>query len=1117
MEIGGSGSTQLILGLDIGANSIGWSLFEPDSAYLAETGRLEPGKLFWDERGPAVGAHVFEAGVENYFGSGQGKEESRNAKRRLMRAQRRMAQRRARRQAKCYNLLANAGLLPKLPSDSEDPRATRDETIKQLDKQLSEGLSKEDYSRLPYYLRVCALDQKLEPFKLGRALYHLAQRRGFLSNRKDAEKEGDEDLGVVKGQIAEIDAEIDPTGANGKPRTLGELLYRLNSPERRVRKHYTSRKQYKDEFEAIWQAQQPHHREVLNDAFKKRLHHAIFFQRPLKSQAHLIGVCDIYDGVRHRPARRRAPMHLLAVQRFRYLQKVNDLLIVGKGDKSRALNPDEREKLVHVLERNGELKFSDAKKLLNLPRGEKFNLEAGGEKGFKGNRTAADLLQYFGENRWFAFSEVERNRIVEDVYSILDPEALRCRMIKAWGMSEASAAALVGEKGMKLESDYASLSRQATETLLPLMEQGKPYATARKELFGEVEERPALDALPPVAEFLPSLRNPVVSRSLTELRRLVNAIIKRYGKPALIRVELAREMKKSSKGRDEILKQNRQRNKERRDVAERIIKECGIRDPKPSDIEKALLWEECGGDCPYTGKSIAFCDLFGGKVDVEHIIPFSRYLDNRFMNKTLCWAEENRNRKRNKTPFEAYTEAELNEIIQRVSRFKGDKFITSRKLERFSIKSKEELDELFGGFTEADMRNTAYAARLALDFLGTLYGLQLGGSHRYDASGTQRIQPVNGGITAKLREEWGLLSIIGKREDGRKSRDDHRHHAVDAACVAMTSRRTVQILQTAAARAVEQGRRRFGGKGAVKPPYPEFYDQIARAVDTINVSHRVDKRVSGPIHEETIYSPPRNQHGHRDEGGPYTHVRKEVDKLSDKDIKNIVDPKIRERVELKLKELGWEGKAFAATAGAKHPFADPNQHPTLPTKDGRLIPVHKVRIRKKNSVERIGRGVTERHVQLGNNHHVEIIQTIDRKGKPKWEMRFVTMLEAYTRQKQGLPIVDRTVGPDEEFICSLVGGDAFIWEAEKGKPEVFRVRTLDAGNKRIAFVRNRDARQKKAMLDADKEASAAAKRRGGKRSKADRSFHEESALQLQNGSFQKVIITPLGDVRPVND
>src|SRR5690606_25921492 len=163
-------------------------------------------------------------------------------------------------------------------------------------------------------------------------------------------------------------------------------------------------------------------------------------------------------------------------------------------------------------------------------------------------------------------------------------------------------------------------------------------------------------------------------------------------------------------------------------------------------------------------------------------------------------------------------------------------------------------------------------------------------------------------------------------------------------------------------------------KDVVKPPYPEFYDQLCQAVDKINVSHRVDKRVSGPIHEETIYSPPRNQNGHREESGPYTHVRKEVDKLSEKDVPNIVDRRIRERVEQKLKELGWGGKAFASTAGKKHPFADPKQHPTLPTKDGRQIPIHKVRIRKKNTVQRIGRGVTERHVQLGNNHHVEIVQ-----------------------------------------------------------------------------------------------------------------------------------------------
>lgn len=1091
--------TRCILGLDIGANSIGWALFEPDADYLNAHGNLEPGRLVWGEKGPAMGAHVFEAGVENYFGSGQGKEESRNSKRRAMRAQRRMAQRRARRQAKTYNVLAAAGLLPELPPDTEDSRQARDHALKQLDRELSAGLPPEQAARLPYYLRARALDHRLEPLQLGRALYHLAQRRGFLSNRKDGGKEDDDEKSVVKSQIKATDEQIDTTGAGGKPRTLGEYLFRVGSPQLRVRRRYTSRKQYKDEFEALWQAQQAHHPSVLTEGecgLKKRLHNAIFYQRPLKSQSHLIGVCDIFDGVRHKPARRRAPMHLLAVQHFRYLQRVNDTTILDKDGRARPLTPEEREKLIHQLQRNREVRFSDAKKLLNLRRTDKFNLEAGGEKGFKGNRTAADLIPFIGENRWFQMSESDRNRLVEDIYSILDPDALQKRLVKAWGVPGKDAAALTEE--VTLESDYASLSRQAIETLLPAMERGTPFATARKESFGEVEEQPVLAMLPPVVEFLPSLRNPVVSRALTELRRLINAIIRRYGKPALIRIELAREMQKSAKVRDDILKQNRQRQKERERAAERIIRECGIKNPRASDITKVLLWEESGGICPYTGESIAFCDLFSGKVDVEHIIPFSRYLDDTFVNKTLCMADENRHRKRNKTPFEAYSANELSPIIERVRKFKGDERTRTRKLERFEISSSEELDAAFGGFTEADMRNTAYASRLALDFLGTLYGLQPGGSHRHDATGVQRIQPVNGGVTAKLREEWDMLSIIGKREDGRKSRDDHRHHAVDAACVAMTSRRTVQVLQTAASRAVEQGRRRFGGRGVVPQPYPEFKDQIAQAAATINVSHRVDKRVSGPIHEETIYSPPRNEHGHRDDDAPYTHVRKEVDKLSEKDVPNIVDPKVRERVELRLRELGFTGKAFAATAGKKHPFADPKEHPTLPTRDGRLIPIHKVRIRKKNTVERIGRGVNARHVQLGNNHHVEIIQAIDKKGKPKWEMRFVTMLEAYCRQRDGLPIVDRTVGPDEEFICSLVGGDAFIWEAEKGKPEVFRVRTINMANNRLEFIRNRDARMKAEVLKT-------------------KEWYQAAPSALASKGFQKVIITPLGDVRPVDD
>lgn len=1116
------------LSLDIGANSIGWACLACD-----EEG--EPCALL---NGISLGAHVFDAGVENFFGSGQGKEESRGAKRRAARMMRRQLRRRARRQARTYNLLAAAGLLPALSvnkprtSDGTARREyqsalalARDAAIKALDMQLAAKFdTPQAIEHLPYFLRARALDYRLEPHELGRALYHLAQRRGFKSARKGGSKEADEERSTVLKAIKDLRAELEPEGKDGKARTLGEFFARKLAKGEPVRRNWTGRRMYQDEFAALWKAQSAHLPAILTEDLRVALAGrngdggAMFHQRPLRIQDHLIGVCDIYDGVKRRPEQKRAPWYCLEAQRFRMLQKVNDLRILDANGDARELTPEQRKTLVDALELNAKVSLKRPRKnddprlnlpdLLGLNKKEKVNFMGGDEDtapDLPGNRTAASLAAIFGENKWRELTPQQQSEIADTCWDTEDDETLREIAISRWGLSAEQAMQFVDE--FSLEEDYCGLSRKALREILPAMEQGKPYMTARLEVFGEDPRPPVLDLLPPVKDYLRTLRNPVVFRALTELRRVVNAIVRRHGKPFVVRIELAREMKKSSKDREKILKQNRQREAERRKAAARIVSDCtglykNADDVKPWDIEKVLLWQECGGTCPYTGREIPFCDLFGQAIDVEHIIPYARSLDNSFQNKTLCYADENRNVKKRQTPYEAYGHTDKwVPMLDRVARFRNPD-----KLTRFGLFGPA-LEKYLSEFTNAQLVNTAYAARLALDYLATLYGLPGGKSHIADESGRQRIQVCNGRLTSLFRAAWRLNDILG--EDGKKKRTDHRHHAVDALCIGCTTVRNRQKLERQIA---EFERRRPPGSnkqfslkhGDVPPPWgalAEFHGQVEARIRSCNVSHRVDKKVSGALHDESLYSPRFNAKGLPDPDGEYSHIRKPVHMLSADAINsddevdrkgrfspaNIVDPVVRKAVQEKLKAVGGDPKKLEQDL------------PRMPRKDGQPGPfIRSVRIRKKNKTMRIGSGITERHVESGSNHHVEIVQVADKKGRPKWEMRFVTMLEAYQRLKRKQPVVNRQVGTDEEFICSLVGGDAFLWEAEEGKPEVFRVRTLDAGNERIAFVRNADSRKKKEIQESG-------------------DFIEKSGEMLRKGRFQKVTVTPLGEVRPVRD
>ncbi|MGH9664919.1 MAG: type II CRISPR RNA-guided endonuclease Cas9 [Bryobacteraceae bacterium] len=291
---------RFVLGVDLGVKSVGLALIDTQGGRIIHTA-----------------VRVFPAGVDGDFESGH--DESKNKKRREARLARRQTERRARRMHRVFHLLQRQGLLPE--GEAHD-------CLKTLDQQLAGKY--DPHPGVPYTLRARALDFPLEALELGRALYHLSQRRGFQSNRRAPVKE-DEKKGKVASGIEGLSAQIQQAGA----RTLGEYYARVDPhiAGARIRTRYTHRKMYEAEFDAIWEAQAVHHAEKLSEGFRKRLRAAIFDQRPLKDQSHLIGACSLM------PEEKRAPLYELDAQRFRLLDKVNNLRL---AEPERKLTDEER-------------------------------------------------------------------------------------------------------------------------------------------------------------------------------------------------------------------------------------------------------------------------------------------------------------------------------------------------------------------------------------------------------------------------------------------------------------------------------------------------------------------------------------------------------------------------------------------------------------------------------------------------------------------------------------------------------------------------------------------------------------------------------------------------------
>lgn len=1032
-----------VLGIDLGSRSIGFACVEVDGRGVRR------GVL-------ASGSRCFDAGVEGDVE--KGKDQSRAAARRGPRQQRRQIWRRAWRRRKILRQLQRIGLLPEGTIDTPEDihhyilgidGALRSELI-------VPGNHRGEQTWL-YALRTEALDERLEPAALGRALYHLAQRRGYKSNRKVTKD--DEEEGKVAAGISALEEAMQSSGA----RTLGEYFSGLNPDEQRIRQRWTARAMYENEFDAIWKAQQRHHPDVLTDEFRRQLHHAMFHQRPLKSQAHLIGKCELI------PGRRRAPMACMIAQRFRILAAVNNLLIRIPGEPEQRLSAEQRTGIIAALEAEGDLAFTKIRKRFSFPKHSKFNLEEGGEKKLSGNRTAAKLRPIFGD-RWESMSDRQRDELINDLLSN-EGEATVARLgVDKWDLDDAGAAKLAL---VRLEQDRARFCRAALHRLVGRMEGGTHYMTAQQAEFPESFSTSEVhDLLPPVIDVMPELRNPAVTRALTELRKVVNTLIRQYGKPWRVRVELARDLRNPRKVRKSIWEKNRDNQKERDAARERIREEMAQYRASRDDIEKVILANECNWQCPFTGHSFAMRDLIGpsANIDVAHIWPMSKTLDNTYANKTLSDADENRHEMRNRTAFEAYggDEARWEAILERVKRFKGR--LGDAKLRRFRAETLPE------DFTLNQLADTRWASKKAAHFVGLLYG----GIN--DEQGTKRVQVSAGGVTAFLRNEWGLNGILN--DGGFKSRDDHRHHAVDAIAIALTEPRTVKMLADAAEDHWDAGRKRFA---TVDPPWEGFLEDVRSAIEKVNVSHRVNHRLQGQLHKDTNYSKAHSYVDKRGKAVEKRHVRKPVDQLSKNDVEAIVDPIVRARVEAKLAEVGADPKFY--TKNLK------DHWPALPTRDGREIPIKRVRVATAVTVAQVGRPSTPRFVAPGSNHHTVIVEVKDKKGRIKWEDHPVTRLEVMRRWRAGEPVVQRDWGPDEKFVMWFCTGDSVMLTGDDGCQQLHRCTTISY--KDNWFRLHTDAMTLKDLRE-----------QGGRPVRA-------GGDKLRKFKARKVIVSPIGEVREV--
>lgn len=458
--------------------------------------------------------------------------------------------------------------------------------------------------------------------------------------------------------------------------------------------------------------------------------------------------------------------------------------------------------------------------------------------------------------------------------------------------------------------DYGSLSSKAMRKIYPFVKEHKysvacdyaGYKHSKNSLTKEeLENRVLKDAL----EILPknSLRNPVAEKILNQMINLVNAVIKEYGRPDEIRIELARELKKNAEERALMTADINKATILHQKYSEVLQKEFGIKAPSRNDIIRYKLYLELannGFKDLYTDTKIEKENLFTDKYDIDHIIPQSRFFDDSFSNKVLVPRGANL-AKGNLTAFD-YLEYKGKEYLEKFLNTIKDLFdkglISKAKYEKLQKKS----IDIGDGFIERDLRDTQYIAKKAKEIL---FGI------------TNSVVSTSGNITDKLREDWnltntmkelnfekykklGLTEIIknSKGEDKERivdwtKRNDHRHHAMDALTVAFTTHNHIQYLNYLNARKDEKHKQhkiisniqdlitvvieKENGKKSrkFKLPIRNFRSEAKKHLEEVLISHKAKNKVvtrninkikksggfvvkteltpRGQLHKETIY------------------------------------------------------------------------------------------------------------------------------------------------------------------------------------------------------------------------------------------------------------------------
>ena len=655
-----------------------------------------------------------------------------------------------------------------------------------------------------------------------------------------------------------------------------------STKEQIFRTFYGNREIYREEFDQLWNKQAISLK--LKDKDKEKIENLIFYQRPLMYPvprektyyepidtssggrlSHLryndVGVCSIF------PNQPRAAKALLDCQEYRTWQFISNIKISKDGSGEVILNTEQRQKIHKLVNSRDYISkyynkpFDKQVEVIQDHLEETINFSKEGSSQRLGNKTAYDIAKEIGEDTWQAYDNKKKNQLVDDLLDIGDKVKLYDKLTEKWKFSEGRDGHAYKLATLELEQGHMKHCKEAVEAILARMrDQGKIYSDACNDLEYDVQasSQDKSSSSGKRKIFIPSVANPRVQKALFEIGRLLPAIIDKYGKPKVIRIELIRELKLSEKDRKKFIERQR---KDRRNnlKAEERLQEEGIPNPSRDAIRKYKMLKQQSFGCMYCLRYLGRNPL-QGNIEEDHILPLPIFWQN--YNNTVLVCQTCNQDKRSQTPYEAWGQTDRWEYIktnlaldEQEKRCLNYPDIPVSKIKRILRENYNRGDE---GFVESQLRDTSYISKLTAKILSSGSGID--------------IQTTKGRATGVLRNLWGLKDVLSgppnQNKETGKNRRDHRHHAIDAFIVAMTDHKMLLNLTKFTQKERELKYRHskqiaeecMRHKQKISKPTlwtksKSIHEEVKELVMNAVVSHQQPQnKIYGALHEESCYA-----------------------------------------------------------------------------------------------------------------------------------------------------------------------------------------------------------------------------------------------------------------------